>query len=288
MQRDHAGHEIVDFDLGETRLFHHGFQRRLVGMHADRLREIAIAVGIAGHEPPQSRQHVEAVPVVSRSEWPPDARELEHRGDTARLQHAAHLRERAFLVRHVAQPEGDADAVECAIGKRQRLGIALHGGHGDAPVEQLVASGGEHGAVDVGEHHHSAGTDAIGEEARQIARAAGEIQHAHAVAHGGGAHREALPPAMQAGRHEIVHEVVLAGDRIEHAAHAPPLLLVGDLLVAEVGRFGHRVRGSALTSARGSRLLPRGDRDSAATSGPGSRPDRTGNPTRRCRTRAHR
>ena len=43
MDGDHAGHEVVIFDTIESRLFHHAGERVLVGVHADRLGEVAIA-----------------------------------------------------------------------------------------------------------------------------------------------------------------------------------------------------------------------------------------------------
>ena len=42
-------------------------------------------------------------------------------------------------MRHVAQAEGDRDAVEVAVGERQRLGVALHGRLKAAVVDQAVA-----------------------------------------------------------------------------------------------------------------------------------------------------
>ena len=60
---------------------------------------------------------------------------------------------------------------------------------------------------------------------------------------------EALPQPVQAARHEVVHHVVLAGDRVEHAAHAPRLLVRRNVLVAEV-------RAVRRSSSQASRLAP--------------------------------
>ena len=99
--------------------------------------------------------------------------------------HAGHFAQGAVFVRHVAQPESDADEIELAAGKRQRFGVARHGGQGQTGVEQAVAPRAEHGFVDVGEHDLPADTGLFGEGARQIARAARNIEHALAGLHVG-------------------------------------------------------------------------------------------------------
>ena len=48
-------------------------------------------------------------------------------------------------------------------------------------------------------------------------------------------HGVGLPGAMQAHRHQVVHQVVARRDRVEHAAHAARLLALVDRLEAEVG-----------------------------------------------------
>ena len=52
------------------------------------------------------------------------------------------------------------------------------------------------------------GADARGEQPREIAGAAGEIEHARAGAHAATLDGEALPQPVQAGRHQVVHQVV--------------------------------------------------------------------------------
>jgi hypothetical protein len=49
---------------------------------------------------------------------------------------------------------------------------------------------------------------ALGEGARQVAAAGGDVEHARARAHAAHLDREALPHAMQPERHEVVHHVV--------------------------------------------------------------------------------
>ena len=86
----------------------------LVGVHADRFGQVAVAVGVARDQLADARQHLERIPVVGLLQRRGDLRELEHQQAAAGLQHAAHLGQRLVLVRHVAQAEGDADEVEAA------------------------------------------------------------------------------------------------------------------------------------------------------------------------------
>ena len=57
--------------------------------------------------------------------------------------------------------------------------------------------------------------------------------------------RELLPEPVRAAGHQVVHQVVVAGNRIEHAAHAALLFVPGNAFVAEIGVgvlvwIGHR------------------------------------------------
>ncbi len=81
-----------------------------------------------------------------------------------------------------------------------------------------------------------------------VAGAAGQVQHAIAAAHAADGDEVALPQAMHAERHQVVHQVIAARDRGEYLADQ--LLLVADRHVAEtevggrirscLGLFGHR------------------------------------------------
>jgi hypothetical protein len=88
-------------------------------------------------------------------------------------------------------------------------------------------------------HTCPVGARALGERRREVAAAGGDVEHARARAHAAHLEREALPQAMQPQRHEVVHQVVGGRDRAEDLAHAPGLLLLGDLLVAEVRLVSH-------------------------------------------------
>src|SRR5581483_9446217 len=68
-----------------------------------------------------------------------------------------------------------------------------------------------------------------------VTRAAGQIQHAVAAANAADGHEMALPQEMDAERHQIVHQVVVAGDRGENLADQLLLLRDRNVTKAEVG-----------------------------------------------------
>src|SRR5690349_13385209 len=112
VQGDDPRAQVEVFDFFQARPFEHSLEAFLVGMHADRLGEIAVRGLVAGDLAAQPGQHGERVPVVDLRERRPHARELEHEETARGLEHAAHLGEGGSLVGHVPQSEGDADAVE--------------------------------------------------------------------------------------------------------------------------------------------------------------------------------
>ena len=77
---------------------------------------------------------------------------------------------------------------------------------------QAVATAREHLRIDVGEHDESTGAHLAQHAEREITGAARHIQRLLARAQVRARQREALPQTMRAGRHEIVHHVVVAGD----------------------------------------------------------------------------
>ena len=130
-------------------------------------------------------------------------------------------RERGGLVGHVAQSEADGHAIEGVVARRaaarhRRRGIDVAG---EARVEQPVAADLEHGRLmsdrttrpvlpDLTQHPHG-----------EIAGAAGDVERALPGLKAGERQREVLPQPMHAERHQVVHDVVLAGHRAEHRAH---------------------------------------------------------------------
>jgi len=77
----------------------------------------------------------------------------------------------------------------------------------------------------------------------EVAGAAGHIEGTGAGAEPGQGERKALPQPMRAARHQIVHQIVPARDRVEYLAHAPGLIFPVYFLVAEIrGRCLVRVQ----------------------------------------------
>src|SRR5207342_1617236 len=72
-------------------------------------------------------------------------------------------------------------------------------------------------------------------ERGDVAGAAGQVQHAIARRNLCGTDEVALPGTMDAERHQVVHQVVLAGHRREHLADELLLLAGGDFAEAEMG-----------------------------------------------------
>jgi hypothetical protein len=222
-------------------LFHHPLQRGLVGVHADRLGQVAVGVGVAGHPLADARQHLEGVPVVGLLQGLDDLAEFEHQQAAAGLEHAVHLAQRLVLVRHVAQAEGDADEVEALVGEGQLLGVGQQAGGEHAGVEQAVAALAQHGLVDVGVQHQALGPDLAGEGLGEVAGAGGDVEHGLAAAQVGHRHGVGLPDAVQAARHQVVHQVVLAGDGRKHAGDALRLFLLVYRFETEMGLPSEKV-----------------------------------------------
>lgn len=164
-------------------------------------------------------------------------RELQHQQAATGLEHAQHGADRFVLVGDVAQAEGDGHAVEVVVREGQLLGVRLDEADvaGDALVEQLVAADLEHRGVDVGQHHLAGRADQARELPGQVAGAAGDVEHAVPAAHAGQLDGEALPQAMDATGHQVVHQVVLGCHRVKYLGDLLRLLAFRNVLVAEVG-----------------------------------------------------
>ena len=96
--------------------------------------QILIGLAVAGHRPADRRDHVERIELVERVQpRHVDRGEFQAQEAPAQLEHAIGFAERALDARHVADAEGDGDAIEAAVGIGEFLGIALL--EGDAVVE---------------------------------------------------------------------------------------------------------------------------------------------------------
>ena len=129
-------------------------------------------------------------------------------------------------MRGVAQAEGDRQQVHAGIGKRKLLGFAGQPCHaGAAPA----ASRHHHRQARIADHHPPLPVD---QQARHIAGTAGQVDR-EAARPGHPAGQRALPQAMDAEAHQVVHQVIARRDRIEHHADAPAPFGGADGLVAE-------------------------------------------------------
>src|SRR5690606_19477261 len=105
--------------------------------------------------------------------------------------------------------ESHTHQIEVVVGEGQLFGIAHQCGQHNAFVDQTITAHAQHGLVDVGVHHGAAGADLLGKGHGQVTRAAGDIQHLVAFLEVGHHDGVSLPGAVQTGRHQVVHDVVL-------------------------------------------------------------------------------
>ena len=115
------------------------------------------------------------------------------------------------------------------VRERQALRVRDHEGdlRAEALVDQAVAAAREHLAVDVGQHREPVAPDLAREAGAEVAGAGGDVERALPGPQARLQQREALPQPVHAAGHEVVHQVVAAGDGIEHAADARGLFLGG-------------------------------------------------------------
>ena len=109
----------------------------------------------------------------------------------------------------------------------------------DAPVEQPIASALEHLPVHVSGPDLALRADATRQRRGKVAAAGSNIEYALSRPRPRHRDGEVLPHAMQAERHEIVHQVVALGDLVEHFADAAGLLVFRNSLVTEIRIVTH-------------------------------------------------
>ena len=84
-------------------------------------------------------------------------------------------------------------------------------------------------------YHPAAGANLRRKSQRQIARSAGDVEHRLALAHIGHFDCVGLPDAVQAGGHQVVHDVVFGRHRVEDATHTAGFFLLFDGFKSEMG-----------------------------------------------------
>jgi hypothetical protein len=96
---------------------------------------------------------------------------------------------------------------------------------GDTGVDEATPTLAKHTGIDIGKYHMAAVSYLAGEDPRQITRAASEIQDDVTVTYACLFDRKVLPQPVKAAGHQVIHDVISAGDRIENALD--PVCLVG-------------------------------------------------------------
>jgi hypothetical protein len=163
-----------------------------------------------------------------------DLRELQHEQLAARLEHAVHFRQRGVLVRHVAQAEATVTTSKLVVGKgsfsasQTVVGSTTPASSSRSrPVRSMASLMSVWTTCRWRRPSREGQREVAGAARRCRARAAGpHVRDQHGVR---------LPGAVQAQRHQVVHQVVARRDRIEDTAHALRLVALVDCLEAEVG-----------------------------------------------------
>ena len=146
-----------------------------------------------------------------------------------------HFSQGAVFVSHVAQTKSHADDMEMIVGKRQLFGITNGCWQGHAGIKQAVASTSQHRFVDVGVHDMPGFTHFFRKGQRQVASAPGDVEHHVAISNIGYQQGEGLPGAVQAQRHQVIHDVIAGRHRIKHATDMPRFVGFVNRFVTKVG-----------------------------------------------------
>ena len=98
-------------------------------------------------------------------------------------------------------------------------------------------AGGDHVGVDVADRDLAAA--ALQKAKGDIAGAAGDIQQMLIRPRGQPIEGGVLPQPVDPAAHQVVHQVIAAGDRGEHLAHQAGLVGAGDIAETKMGAVGH-------------------------------------------------
>src|SRR6186997_2338504 len=156
--------------------------------------------------------------------------------------------QRLVDARHVTDPEGDGDTIETSVRVWQFLRIALleRNNAVEAPSGGTFMTDLEHVGVNIADDDTSAVTACVDDAEGDVTGAAGEIEHTEVplslwrVDRG---HQRIFPRAMQATRHQVVHQVVAAGHRMKYVIDTPLLVLERHALIAEMSLVAARGHG---------------------------------------------
>ena len=259
MQGRHAAGEVAVADAAEAGLLDHPGEGLLVGEAADALDQVLVGLAIARDPFADLRNGLERPGVIGGPQR--DARgpaELETDEPAAGLQYPPGLPQRGADVGHIADAEGDRIGVGAGVRQRQALGVA--DGPADLGRRALFPARRDHLGIvvdDVDGRIVAApallgGPGQFGVAAGHVAGAAGHVEDHLARLRVQTGRRRVLPDAMHARAHQVVHQVVAAGDAVEDPAHEAGLLGRIDVAIAEGGAA--LAHGLAHRPARAGRL----------------------------------
>ena len=105
----------------------------------------------------------------------------------------------------------------------------------NAVVEKTFAPNVQHGPVNITYDHFTIRSHQARQTFRHVTGATGKIEYFLTPACAALFDSKTLPQAMNAKRHDIIHQIIVAGYRVKHALNAALLVIPGNLLEAEVG-----------------------------------------------------
>ncbi len=226
--------------LVEARLADHRRERLLVGVHADRFREITIARRIPGDDAAEARQEVEGVGVVdgakrstvgfensSTSRRPPGRSTRRIEASAAALSVTFRRPKPIVTQSKLRSAKGRHSAFAITNATCVPMPRSIRRSRPRASISRLMSVSTARPSL----------AHLAREAGAEVAGAGGDVERAMAGPKPGLGEREALPKPVQAARHQVVHQVVVAGDRVEYAAHARGLFRGRDFLVAEIDGF---------------------------------------------------
>lgn len=220
MKPDDAARHGARGDAAEACIADHAREGGGSRETADRFDEVAVGLGIAGDEAAHFRNEFEGEGIIDCIEaGDVHGGKFETEETSAALEHAIGFRQCEVHAGDIADAEGDGIGVEGLVGQGQALGIGLdvfdsvlEGGRG------AVAADGEHFAVNVEYGGAGAGARSLHDAEGDVAGAARNVEEVKRTVLAGPERGDegVFPDAVQADRHEIVHQVVARGDLVEH------------------------------------------------------------------------
>lgn len=236
----YAKRQIADFHPVETGLVQAALERLLRRKFANAFDEILVAVAVPGDHLADPGNSAEGPGVISfGQEGFVHAAEFKAEEAPAGFKDTARLSQSGVDMCNIAEAEGDGVDVDAGAFHGEGFGIA------DDPVE-IVEPAAVHGAVAPDAEHFGievANSD-IGRVGRffdpesDVTSAARNVKIRMFGAGADLADELVFPQAVDAGRHQVVHDIVAVGYRVENIDNQPGFFPRGDFLFAKPLAFG--------------------------------------------------